>query len=259
MSCNVRQRLLAYTLLIAVLLTAGQGLVHAQQKRASAPSQKGSRPLGYVFFNVESQSPTGDFSQTKVIPVNAESGSIASSYAVPASSGFTFGGGAMLTRSVGVGVSVSRFAVETPANVTVSIPHPFFFNRPRDARADLDGLNREELSVQVQARLHVAISPNIQASVFGGPSFVRVTQGLVGDVPYSDTYPYDSITLAQPVRLRLSGSAVGLHVGGDIAYFFSRHVGVGGMLHVARATVPNADGDLRVGGTRIGGGLHVRF
>ena len=60
-----------------------------------------------------------------------------------------------------------------------------------------------------------------------------------------------------------SESKIGFNVGGDVAYFFSRQVGIGVTAQYAGATVemtvPSGTADVMAGGGQIGGGLRLRF
>jgi hypothetical protein len=68
-----------------------------------------------------------------------------------------------------------------------------------------------------------------------------------------------------------STSAWGYHVGGDIGYFVTKHIGLGGGVRYAGATVTIPDTarvrfsgekptqDVRVGGPSLAFGLRVRF
>ena len=57
---------------------------------------------------------------------------------------------------------------------------------------------------------------------------------------------------------------VGYNAGVDLTFFFSRYVGVGGLVRTSRATVklPTPDGhkvDVDAGGTQVGAGMRFRF
>jgi hypothetical protein len=60
---------------------------------------------------------------------------------------------------------------------------------------------------------------------------------------------------------------VGYHVGGDVRYFFTTHVGVGGVVRFTAADVeltgtlfkPAGTTTVKAGGLQAGGGLRLRF
>jgi hypothetical protein len=100
-------------------------------------------------------------------------------------------------------------------------------------------------------------------TLFGGPSFFQVEQDIVNDFEYSESYPFDTATFTRAVAASQSESAVGVNVGGDVAYFFSRQVGVGGTVQYSGATVemttPSGTADIKAGGLQVGGGIRLRF
>ena len=99
--------------------------------------------------------------------------------------------------------------------------------------------------------------------MFGGPSFFSVKQDIVNDFEISETYPYDTATFTRAIAASQSESAVGVNVGGDVAYFFTPNVGVGGTAQSSGATVemtvPSGTADVKAGGLQVGGGLRLRF
>jgi len=147
-------------------------------------------------------------------------------------------------------------------HLTGQIPHPFFFNRPRSVSGDVGGLKRDELAVHVQVRAVVPVGNHLQVMVFGGPSFFQLKQDVATDISYADEYPYDSATFKTATIVSKSASKVGVNGGGDVAFFFTRQLGVGFTAQFANATIPAglaSSTDLKVGGFRAGGGLRVRF
>ena len=77
--------------------------------------------------------------------------------------------------------------------------------------------------------------------------------------------PANAVEVTSFNQREVSGSAVGFNAGADVAFFFTRHVGVGGVVRVNRGTVSVDDPlsstavDLTLGQTTIGGGLRVHF
>jgi hypothetical protein len=100
-------------------------------------------------------------------------------------------------------------------------------------------------------------------TIFGGPSFFQVEQTIVTNFDYSESYPFDTATFSRAITNTQSESKMGFNVGGDVAYFFSNDVGVGGTLQYSGATVemtvPSGTADVKAGGLQVGGGLRLRF
>ena len=57
------------------------------------------------------------------------------------------------------------------------------------------------------------------------------------DVLYQRRIPYDTATFTQALTDDASGTALGVHVGGDITWLLSRQVGIGGSLRYSHASI----------------------
>jgi|SoiMethySBSTD1v2_1073268.scaffolds.fasta_scaffold02870_20 outer membrane protein with beta-barrel domain len=229
-------------------------------------NQRPRTPIDRIFVSIDGVYQTGgeDFTDSKTFVRNAEDGSFATNYSVESGPAFNVSGGVHLTQKLAVGVGVSRFSHSTPTSITASVPHPFFFDRDRALAGDIGGLTREELAVHVQARLVIPVSRRLQATVFGGPSFFRVTQDIVNDFTYTESYPFDTAALASTVTSSVNESALGFNVGADLSYFFTPQLGLGGTVQVVGANVdmPSAGSgtvDASAGKLQAGAGLRLRF
>jgi hypothetical protein len=264
-------------IVIATLTTLLAAPASAQVRPAPRPAAPPPFARGFVSINGGYQATSNDFDDTSTFRLNAEDGRLETDYRVKSGPTFDIAGAATVWRQparpargsgavwqLAVGLGVSRFARSTPLAISASVPHPFFFNRQRSVAGDVSGLGRTELAVHVQARGILPMRGNLQVMVFGGPSFFRVEQDLVTEVRYAEQYPYDTAGLGPTVTTNASESKVGYNLGADVAYFFSRQVGVGGTVQAAGATVrlPTPDGrtmDAKAGGLQAGGGLRLRF
>ncbi len=212
---------------------------------------------------VDQQAATS-FTGTTAKPVYAETATINTSYAVP--NGQFFDGGVLIRvkGGFGVGAAVSAFSKSGAASVTGSIPHPFFFNTPRAISGTTSPLERRETAVHVQAA-YVISSRRIDVAVAGGPTLFTVSQDLVADVAYSETYPYDTATFSSATISKVSATKLGFNAGADVGIKLSRNVGVGGLIRYSRASMnwplPNAPSGVTadVGGVQAGGGVRFYF
>jgi hypothetical protein len=231
-----------------------------------ATAQTGALMTGRLFVSIDGgiQATTNDFDDSASFTENAEQGQFSTAYTVDGGPALNIGGGALVWRRLGLRIGVSRFSRATPSTLRGAVPHPFFFNRAREVSGSVTGLKRNELAVHVQAAGVFPAGNRLQVMVFGGPSFFRVKQGVVNDFSYTDAYPYDTATFASTDVTNTKESKVGFNAGADVAFFFTRQLGVGGIVQFAAATVdaPSAgDGalDMKAGGLQAGGGLRVRF
>jgi hypothetical protein len=219
-----------------------------------------SRP--FVSINGAVQTATGGFADRITFTENAENGSLDTDYVVGGGPAFDVAGGAFW-RELGIGVGVTRFSHSTPGSVSARVPHPVFFNQNRAVNGSVAGLQRKELAIHLRASTMIPVW-RVQVLAFGGPSFFRVTQGIVTDIDYTEEYPYDAAVFTRSTTTEAKASKVGFNAGADVAYFFTRQLGVGGVVQFARATVEFAAAggeprDVNAGGLQAGGGLRVRF
>jgi len=207
---------------------------------------------------------TSTFDQTAVRHENVEDGHISSTYRFDKAPTLDVAAGVLVWRQLAAGVGVTRFSTSTPGTLSASIPHPIFFDRPRSVSGDVRDVERDELAVHVQMREILRLSERTAVALFGGPSFFRVKQGLISDLHYSETYPYDTAQFASADTAMTSKSGVGFNAGADVAFFFTRNAGVGATVQFSRANVDapgllGAPVRLAAGGPDVTGGLRLRF
>lgn len=179
--------------------------------------------------------------------------------------GFVFdgSGGVRIWRNLGVGVGISRSALNVSTSVSARVPHPLSFGRNRSIAGTVP-LTRAETAIHLQALAILPASRSVTVTLFGGPTFFIVEQGLVTDVRFAHSYPYDAAEYSEAITASQSNSKVGFNVGVDIAYYFSRHVGIGGVTRYSATTIelPSTSGgvlSVQAGGLHAAGGLRVRF
>jgi len=193
-----------------------------------------------------------------------ETATVNTTYDVRPAPGVDGGAGVRVWRNLGVGANVSWIAKSSTGSIAAQIPHPFLFNKPRAVSGDAGGLDHQETSVHLQAIWMVPAGPRWSIAIAGGPSWIVVNQSLVSDVTVLSAYPYDTATLSTAVSARQSKGALGFNAGADATLMFGTHAGVGFGLIYSQASVPftAATGDtvtVSAGGTRVNGGLRVRF
>jgi hypothetical protein len=221
-------------------------------------------PQVVIAVNTGYQATSNDFRDGAVFRDYSEDGRFDTEYRVASGPTFDLSGSRQVWRWLAVGGGISRFSHSTPATLTGSVPHPFFFNRPRSIGGSIAGLTRQELSVHAQLRTIVPVGNDLQLAFFGGPSWFRVRQEIVTDIAYADEYPYDEALLRSNTTIGETGSALGLNAGIDMALFFVRRAGIGMSVQYSSATIDlrSADGGVtavRAGGIQTGAGLRLRF
>jgi hypothetical protein len=228
------------------------------ESRAQATPTRGS-----LRVNGGYQLTTNDFTNGATTREHAEDGRLDTTYVVKGGPSFDVAAGGILWRRLSLGAGVSRYTAPTPASIRASIPHPFFFDHHRSVSGDAAGLTREELAVHLQVGGVFPVGTRLQVMIFGGPSFFQVTQGLVTDITITNDYPYDAAQFSRATTNYAKGSQLGFNAGGDLAFFLTRHVGLGATAQLSGTTVAVAAGatsqDVKVGGVRVSGGLRLRF
>lgn len=168
-----------------------------------------------------------------------------------------------LWKRMGAGVAVSRYSRDASATVTAAIPHPFFFEQPRDIAGEATGLARSETAVHLQIVYILPTTGRLRVLLTGGPSRIEVEQEIVTAVQYDEAFPFDTATFRSATSRGFKDAAVGFNAGADVSFMFTRMFGVGGLVRFSRASVDLGPDDRRIsfdaGGVQAGGGLRVVF
>jgi hypothetical protein len=205
-----------------------------------------------------------DFSDGAVKRINAEDGRYDTSYTVGGGPGIDVAAGFTLWRRLGLRVGVGSFFTSTEANVQASVPHPFFFSKPRSVSGEAQGLKRNEFALGAHLGGLFPLGARAMVTVFAGPTWFQVTQGMVTDFTYTDSYPYDTASFGSAVTSDSSGSAIGFGGGAGLGYFFTKAVGLAVSAQYSQGDValPGAAGttpSVKAGGFTAGFGLAVRY
>ena len=247
-----------------------QGLARAARR----PRPEQSRIFIDANFSGTSNSLSGSREFTSRFVKFAEIGSARADYPKPGgklSPLVNLGGSFMLKRFLGIGVSYSRVTYEDAVGVSATIPHPTFFGAPaEDSMASDRTLARVEAATHVFATLALVRGDHLQVRILAGPSFFSYRADMVQDVTYAQvavpSMPQNAITVDGFTTARAQGSAIGLHAGGDVAYFFSKRFGVGagvrfseGEVTLDKEPLSGRSQQMRVGGTEVFLGARVRF
>lgn len=185
-------------------------------------------------------------------------------YGSDASRWFGGGAGIRLWRQLGAGVAFSSASRDDVASVQAQIPHPFFFERPRDIEGQSPSLSRSETAVHLQALYIVPSAGRLRIILSAGPSRIEVSQGTVTAIRYTEAFPFDTAAFDRADTRELSASAVGFNAGADVAFMLTRAAGLAGLVRFTQATVDVSRPDgaqlsLEAGGVQAGVGLRIAF
>jgi hypothetical protein len=210
------------------------------------------------------QSTSNGFSATTTLTRNVEPGSVTTSYRSEHPPVVDIGGRGLAAPHLAVGAAVTWMSRDTVADVSASLPHPFFFNALRTVSGVAADLPRQEVAVHGEVSGLVPLGRAAQLAVFAGPSYFHLRQSLVIDVTANETYPYDTATFAGATTVEASRSKFGYNAGLDVSGRIARRIGVGftARYSAARVQLPATaaeDVTVRVGGLQLGGGVRFGF
>jgi hypothetical protein len=169
---------------------------------------------------------------------------------------FDLTGGYRVWRDFSVALALdTTFSRTSASSVSASIPSPIFYDRRVVTTATVPDLEHKERSVHLMFLWTSPVTDKIDASVMLGPSYVKVSQGLVPTV----TVPAGTQDASATGETQ-TASTGGFNFGGDVTYLITRRIGVGVMFRYVKATVdlPSVPG-LKAGGFQVAGAPAIRF
>jgi hypothetical protein len=177
------------------------------------------------------------------------------------------GGFVQVRERVGVGATYSHMSKSGTTMLTGTVPHPIAFNNDRAVSVETDTLRHRERATHFHLswRFPVSAIEKLDVTVYAGPSFFNVTQGVVTGVVITEPSgpPFATVTIDQITQDVHSRNGWGGHAGVDVTYMWTTHFGLGGSARFAGGSVDvpieNDEVSLSVGGFQGGGGLRFRF
>jgi hypothetical protein len=236
------------------ILALAVPLAHAQQPPA---------PRGVLSINGGWQASDRTFSDPFTFDQYAETARADIDYAAKAGPVYEGGLGVRVWKALGFGVSFSSYRDSSPATVSATIPHPFFFGRARAIEGSVSA-KHEETSINAQIMAFVPAGSRVLVIISAGPSLMTVRQTLVTAVRWDESYPYDTSTFRAPDTKTPSGSVTGFNAGADLVFRFGRSFGIGALVRYTQAKVDLSPADGRtmtvdVGGLQAGAGIRLIF
>jgi len=241
---------------IAVLVLGGA----PAQAAATAPPLAG--PVR-VYLRAGFVPGSSTFSETRTFTEFAEEGHIDSRYTEDPGPGFEAGLAWRFSHRLGVMAAVSVRSRKEAGSFSAALPHPFFFGAPRMVRGDFSGRRERETGVHLDLAL-LGGSGRLQWTAFAGPSLVGAQADLVRAVEYTQSYPYDAVTVTGTPFASTRGHGVGFNVGAGVDAQLAPHVALATQARWCRATVhlpATADDRVSVigGGIQLAAGLRFDF
>jgi hypothetical protein len=167
-------------------------------------------------------------------------------------------------KNLGIGIAVSATTGTGEAQVSASVPHPFFFNQPRTVTGTEDDISHSETATHLLVQYHVPTTGRLRFVLEGGPSWLSVDHEVVTDVTVTESFPFDTAAFGGAVTKTTNGSGVGFNAGVDVTWMFVESVGIGGIVRYTRAdidlhAVEGRTLTMKAGGLQGGVGIRVLF
>ncbi len=244
----------------AVIKPVGPGKPVPPQSPRATPPSKGPTERVIVSINASylTASRTFDDSRTFTINGDPETATFSSDYSVEPSVGVDVSAFVRVWKGLAAGVAFTSYSDSRDIEIEASLPHPLKFNSPRVMTGTTSG-DHEETAAHLQVAYILPVGKKMSAVIFGGPSFFTVKQSVVTAVQRRDEYPYDEVTFTGATVETEEESKTGFNVGADVAYYFTKNIGVGGIVRFAQSTATFSLGDVDAGGALVGGGVRLRF
>jgi hypothetical protein len=233
---------------------------------AMAQTRGAARRPDSVFISVSGgvQQAASDVSDHFSFSKNQETETVDVKYPMKPWGLFDVGASFRVWKGLAFGAAFSRVSGSGDAEVTASVPHPFFFNQPRTVTGTENGIQHAENGVHLQVQYLVPASDSVRVIVGAGPSWLSVEHEHVTDVTVTESYPYDTAAFGGAVTKATKASAMGFNAGVDVTWMFARSVGVGGLVRYTRADVdlepaPGRTLTMKAGGVQGAAGIRFVF
>ena len=164
----------------------------------------------------------------------------------------------------------NRVRYENTAGLTTTAPHPDLMSAPATDSGVTNALKRKEATTTIFAAWVPTLSPRMQLRLSGGAAIFAYSAEMVQAATYTQDATIapalNAITINGSVNQEAKGGDLGLAVGADFTFFFTRVVGISGGVRYSRGTVTlekeplsKVRQDIRVGSTQILVGVRARF
>jgi hypothetical protein len=244
----------------ALGLAVSLGSLAAAQDRQPVSSITGQAPQGESRFEVGlafAQSlGSSTFNGTQSIRDYAEDGSLRSAYEVGKAPGGGFDIQYNLGSKFGLRLGAQTFSRKSTGTFDASVPHPFFFSRPRTVTGTVEKLGFSESAFSLTA-VYRGGSGKWKLNLEGGPAYFNVNATVAERITLGEVYPYDTVTFGGIASTKKKVSPIGFAVGLEIGRELSNAVSV-----VAQGRFTQGSGDIDVNGQSLNvkaGGAQARI
>jgi opacity protein-like surface antigen len=229
----------------------------------SADAQVESPKRGRLFLNGTLGLTTLDFAESWSFREFVEDASVDAGYSAEPGPGFEVGLQYRIVSRLGLRASFAVSEYDELASYSASLPHPLYFDSPREADGEIEALTLREQVAYVDLVVTGEAGP-FDLAVFGGVALVEVEGHLLERIDYSHSYPYDTVTVDDVPTTVVEDSPVGFDAGVSVDYRLGRHLSLGAQLRFSRATAELSHPDretieVETGGLQAAAGVRFQF
>jgi opacity protein-like surface antigen len=230
---------------------------------AAAPALAADHPDRVkILLGAGYQLGTYEFSQTISFDQFQEQATIATAYTADKAPGLDVGIQFNAFKHVGFSAAATLYNRDLAGSYSASFPHPLYFDQARTATGSVSGKQKE-----TAGHVNVVVfgaSGKLDLSAWVGVSFFKVAADVLENVVYSQSYPYDSVTVTSAPQTKASDSPIGWNLGASAERRFAKNIGFGIQVRYARAkakfAVTNAPTvEVDAGGFQAGVGIRFYF
>ena len=266
------------SILILLISIGGAAWAQVSEQEQTSEIQRPRRLMQAGYFNMSIIPQSGGSSfRERVNPTEKynEPANFRTRHAIPSAALPDIAFGVRLWRNLAVGVGATYFRVRDDVELTGTVPHPLFYERPRDLLSQLDGYHHTQTGIHPHAVWTLPLADRLDIALSAGPSLLLVTQDRVSEVVVTLPGPTHDEFQAEPTAKSVTERAFGANAGIDVTYHLFRQLepdavfwtaGLGFFVRWTGATVGFASevdraqsASLDVGGLQYGAGLRLRF
>lgn len=263
------------SILVALMLLGGPAEAQtAGERQASARSGSRLMRIGYLNLNAMYPSREHAVSQSRSMALYDETADFDVRHAVSRRVPLDASVGFRVWSNLSVGVGATYLRTRQGVDVTGTVPHPLFYDRPRDVRQQPSGFRRTEIAAHLQAGWTIPLAGRLDLALSAGPSLLLVKHDSVSAIAVREVgAPYDQAR-TEVTRTAVRERVPGANVGVDLTYhfiarrnpgtvFWTAGIGIFARWTTGTATLPepafDPDQTIEAGGLQAGAGLRFRF
>lgn len=229
---------------------------------APAPAKRGGKRFKFLGDLILAPLSV-EYTQNKTFQEYNEDASLTVQHKAKLGFGASFGLQYDFSERLGAILTLGLVNRSASATYDAALPHPLYFNKKRSVSGEVSGTTYRETTAHLDAA-YLGKAGALSYAVFAGPSYFSLSADLVESVQYSQSYPYDTVTVTSVPTSAETKTGIGFNVGADLDYSLGGSLSLGGQLRYSRAKIALEPGagdkaEIEAGGLQVSLGVRVRF